>query len=65
MSGFGLDLHREPDPGRDFILCDNCNGYIYREDDQYYGDTVYDLDGLQICEHCLSEYLKEHRRRLQ
>ena len=57
-----LNLHREPDPGRDFILCDNCSGYIYREDEENYGDKYYELDGVIICEHCLSEYLKVHKR---
>ena len=54
-----LDLHREPDPGRDFILCDNCNGYIYREDEENYGDKYCKLEGKNVCLHCLPEYLKE------
>ena len=60
-----LDLHREPDEGRDFILCDNCNGYVYREDDNCYGDEYYDFDGFFVCTNCIDEYLKEHKRRLQ
>ena len=57
-----LNLQIDPEEGRDFILCDNCNGYIYREDERNYGDTYFDFDGEYVCEHCLSEYLKEHKK---
>lgn len=54
--------HFEPEEGRDFILCDQGSCYIYREDEYYEGDKYYDFDGFIVCEECLSEYCKEHKR---
>lgn len=52
------------EPERDYIECDVCCGPIYREDARYEGDDVYEIDGLQICEDCIQDYLKDHRRAL-
>ena len=47
---------------RDFILCDMCKSKIYREDSTHYGDDYYELNDMTICEECISDYLKEHKR---
>lgn len=57
--------HFEPEEGRDFILCDQNNCYIYREDGYYEGDDYYDFDGFKVCMECIDEYLKEHKRVLR
>lgn len=47
--------------GRDFILCDNCGGKIFREDDKFDGDDYWEFDDAIVCKECLDEYLKVHR----
>lgn len=44
------------------IKCDICDGEIYLEDDCYYGDIYYNIDGYDICEECILEYMKAYRK---
>ena len=65
-----LDAEREAErleelAQRPHIECDRCHGYIYRADDYYDGDVIYELDGLVLCEECVGSYVKEHRREYQ
>lgn len=50
---------------RGYILCDICHGEILRADEENYGDDVYELDGLCICEYCIHQYVKEHKKELK
>ena len=52
----------EADPDREYVLCDHCSGYIFKEDDAYYGDVYYELNDEKICEYCIDEYLKENKK---
>lgn len=62
-----LDAEREAErleelAQRPHIECDRCHSYIYRADDYYDGDVIYELDGLVLCEECVGSYVREHRR---
>lgn len=56
---------REAESSRESIECDICHGNIYRADTQNYGDDVYEIDGMNICEDCILAYIKDKRRELQ
>lgn len=55
----------EENAERDFIPCDICGRKIYRADVTHYGDDVWDLDGMDICEDCIDDYIQRHRRQLK
>lgn len=46
---------------RGHIDCDICRNPIYTADEGYEGDMVYKIDGLNICEDCISNYIKKFR----
>ena len=58
------EVYQQEIEERPHIECEICHGYIYKGDDWHDGDIVYKIDGLQICEECIGEYLKGHRREL-
>ena len=39
-----------------FTDCDNCSETIYE------GQKYYDFDGYRVCEDCVDDYIREHRR---
>ncbi|MCH1984187.1 hypothetical protein MCG98_16595 [Ruminococcus sp. OA3] len=47
---------------RPHIECDWCHGYIYECDDWHDGDFKTKLNGLIICDDCLSDYIKSIRK---
>lgn len=44
---------------RKHIDCDICRNPIYVADENYEGDPVYKIDGLNICEDCISDYIEK------
>lgn len=47
---------------RDYFLCDECHGEIFKENEYYDGDEYYELDGKRICGECIDRYIKDCRR---
>lgn len=47
---------------RDYMLCDICQGEIFRADDENYGDDYYKINGMTICDECIQQYLKEIKK---
>lgn len=45
-----------------YILCDECGYEIYLEDDRYYGDTYYEIDGYDICDECILQFIKKYKK---
>lgn len=43
---------------REHIDCDICHGPIYKADDVMEGDPLYRVNGLNICEDCIRDYIK-------
>lgn len=46
---------------RKHIDCDICRNPIYVADENYEGDPVYKIDGLNICEDCISDYIEKFK----
>lgn len=46
---------------REHIDCDICHGPIYTADENYEGDMVYKIEGLNICEDCISSYIDKFK----
>lgn len=46
---------------REHIDCDMCRNPIYKADEKYEGDTVYKINGLNICEDCISDYIEKFK----
>ena len=42
---------------REYIRCDICGEKIYKGDSNYEGSLYYVLDGQNICEHCIEDYV--------
>lgn len=61
---YQYNLHKA-ESSRESIECDICHGKIYRADAQNYGDDVYEIDGINICEDCVLTYVKSQRRELK
>lgn len=43
---------------REHIDCDICHGPIYKADNVMEGDPLYKVNGLNICEDCIRDYIK-------
>lgn len=43
---------------REHIDCDICHGPIYKADNVMEGDPLYRVNGLNICEDCIRDYIK-------
>lgn len=43
---------------REHIDCDICHGPIYKADNIMEGDPLYKVNGLNICEDCIRDYIK-------
>lgn len=46
---------------REHIDCDICRNPIYTADENYEGDMVYKIEGLNICEDCISSYIDKFK----
>lgn len=49
---------------KELCVCDICGQPIYIEDDQYEGDTYYEIDDLRVCDNpkCIEKALEPHRK---
>lgn len=58
------ERYQQQQEERPHIECDECHGYLYKEDDYYEADDVIELDGIMMCEDCARAYLDKKRRKV-
>ena len=59
-----MDKLYDEEVNRYYILCDICKGRIYVENNEWYGDDHWELDGKIICEDCIHDYVRSKKRTL-
>lgn len=52
------DMEHHYSTEREHIDCDICHGPIYKADNVMEGDPLYRVNGLNICEDCIRDYIK-------
>lgn len=58
-----MDAENEQETKRQaYASCGRCGVDLYEEDETYYDDTSYFIDGMHICECCIGEYLQSKKR---
>lgn len=55
------DMEHHYSTEREHIDCDICRNPIYTADENYEGDMVYKIEGLNICEDCISSYIDKFK----